>query len=427
MKTGLSFAILIAMAMPVAFVLIGATFAFMLFESNFRVLAVLPGVMFSGLEVFDLLAIPLFILLGEIMNAGSITRKLINAALLLLGRIPNALAYVCLTANLMLASIVGSATAQIAIMTKTMVGEMEREGYPKGFSVALTAAAGILGPIIPPSMPFILYGVIAQVSVADMFLAGILPGILLFAGLALLITLRRPQRESSSNTSPTTARDLGVSPGRVLLEALAALSIPAVIVIGISFGIVTPTESAVLAVAIALVVGGLVFRDLTWRDFPLMLSRTAQGSGLVLILIASAKVFGWVLTYYHVPQAIAGALQIMTTDPTVFMLLVFAFCLVVGAFLDGIAAMIILVPILLPVATGVYGVNPVHFGVVVCMTFAIGLLTPPVGLGLYISAAISGLAIMQIVRDIAPFVALTIVVVALIAAFPVLTLTLLGY
>ena len=147
----------------------------------------------------------------------------------------------------------------------------------------------------------------------------------------------------------------------------------------------------------------------------------------MLILIASAKVFGWVLTYYHVPQAIAGALQIMTTDPTVFMLLVFAFCLVVGAFLDGIAAMIILVPILLPVATGVYEVNPVHFGVVVCMTFAIGLLTPPVGLGLYISAAISGLPIMQIVRDIAPFVALTIVVVALIAAFPVLTLTLLGY
>ncbi len=424
MKTGLSFAILIAMAMPVAFVLIGATFAFMLFESNFRVLAVLPGVMFSGLEVFDLLAIPLFILLGEIMNAGSITRKLIDAARLALGRIPNALAYVCLTANLMLASIVGSATAQIAIMTKTMVGEMERDGYPKGFSVALTAAAGILGPIIPPSMPFILYGVIAQVSVADMFLAGILPGILLFAGLALLITLRRPRRDADLKALQAAARDPAVPATRVLLEALAALSIPAVIVIGITFGIVTPTESAVLAVAIALVVGGLIFRDLSWRDFPQMLSRTAQGSALVLILIAAAKVFGWVLTYYHVPQAIAGALQMMTTDPTLFMLLVFAFCLVVGAFLDGIAAMIILVPILLPVATGIYGVNPVHFGVVVCMTFAIGLLTPPVWLGLYISAAISGLPMMQIVRDITPFVALTIVVVALIAAFPALTLAL---
>lgn len=260
MKTGLSFAILIAMAMPVAFVLIGSTFAFMLFESNFRVLAVLPGVMFSGLEVFDLLAIPLFILLGEIMNTGSITRKLIDAARLLLGRVPNGLAYVCLTANLVLASIVGSATAQIAIMTKTMVGEMERDGYPKGFSVALTAAAGILGPIIPPSMPFILYGVIAQVSVADMFLAGVLPGILLFAGLALLITIRRPRRDIDLDALQSAARQPEISALRVLLEALAALSIPAVIVLGITLGIVTPTESAVLAVAIAVIIGGPVFR-----------------------------------------------------------------------------------------------------------------------------------------------------------------------
>lgn len=427
MKTGLSFAILIAMGMPVAFVLIGATFAFMMFESNFRVLAVLPNVMFSGLEVFDLLAIPLFILLGEIMNAGSITRKLIDAALLLLGRIPNALAYVCLTANLMLASIVGSATAQIAIMTKTMVGEMERDGYPKGFSVALTAAAGILGPIIPPSMPFIIYGVIAQVSVADMFLAGILPGFLLFVGLAALITIRKPRRAVDSDKAPQNRSKPSASATRILLEASAALSIPAVIVFGISFGIVTPTESAVLAVAIAIFVGGVVFGDLSLRDFPQMLSRTAQGSSLVLILIASAKVFGWVLTYYHVPQAIAGALQMMTTDATIFMLLVFAFCMLVGAFLDGIAAMIILVPILLPVATGVYGVDPIHFGVVVCMTFAIGLLTPPVGLGLYISAAISGLPIMKIVQDITPFILLTSAVVALVAAFPVFTLALFGF
>lgn len=425
MKTGLSFAILIAMAMPVGFVLIGATFAFMLFESNFRVMLVLPGVMFSGLEVFDLLAIPLFILLGEIMNAGSITRKLIDAARLMLGRVPNGLAYVCLTANLMLASIVGSATAQIAIMTKTMVGEMERDGYPKEFSAALTAAAGILGPIIPPSMPFILYGVIAQVSVADMFLAGILPGIMLFAGLALLITIRQPRRNIDIEALQAAPRPK-VSAMRVMLEASAALSIPAVIVLGITFGIVTPTESAVLAVAIAVVVGGLVFGDLKLRDFPGMLSRTAQGSALVLFLIAAAKVFGWVLTYYHVPQVIAGALQMMTTNTTLFMLLVFAFCLLVGAFIDGIAAMIILVPILLPVATGVYGVNPIHFGVVVCMTFAIGLLTPPVGLGLYISTAISGLPMTKIVRDITPFVALTIVVVGLIAVFPALTLALFG-
>ncbi|AUM75161.1 TRAP transporter large permease [Paracoccus jeotgali] len=420
--TGVMFAGLLAIGMPVAFVLLAAAFVFMFATGNFAVLDAIPQILFSGLEVFDLLAIPLFILLGELMNSGGITTRLIAAAKLILGRLPHALAYVCLTANLMLASIMGSATAQIAVMTRVMVPEMEQDGYSRGFATALTAAAGMLGPVIPPSMIFIIYGVIAQVSVADMFIAGILPGILLFALLVLLVTLRAPrQTVHSENAAPAQPAD----PWRVLGAAAAGLLIPVVIVLGISFGVVTPTESAALATAIAVILGVAVYRALHWRDVSGILTRTALNSALVLFLIATAKVFGWLLTYAHVPQELATFLQGMTSNATVFLLLVFLLGIGIGAFLDGIAALIIMVPILLPMATAIYGIDPIHFGVVICMTLTIGLLTPPVGTGLYIAVAVVDLPFLTLVREILPFVLVTMLVVVLIALWPALTLWLL--
>lgn len=416
--TAAVFVFLLLVGMPVAFVLIASTLAFMFFGGSFRALEILPQVLFSGLEVFDLLAIPLFILLGEMMNAGGITRRLIAAARVLLGRLPNALAYVCLTANLMLASIMGSATAQIAVMTRVMVPEMERDGYGRGFSTALTAAAGMLGPVIPPSMIFIIYGVVAQVSVGQMFLAGILPGLLLFAMLSLLITLRAPRRDLTiAEKSAATAGPVQ-HPGRVLAAAAVGLTIPAVIVLGISFGVVTPTESAALALGLALLIGMGVYRDLHLRDLPDILTRTALNSALVLFLIAAAKVFGWVLTYNRVPQEMAQFLQELTTDPTVFLLLVFIFAIAVGAIIDGIAALIVMVPILLPIATSVYGVDPIHFGIVICMTLTIGLLTPPVGTGLYIAAAVAEVDFLPLVRETVPFVLVTMLMVVLVVVFP---------
>jgi tripartite ATP-independent transporter DctM subunit len=414
--TGVAFAGFLAIGMPVAFVLLAATFVSMFAMDNFLVLDVLPQILFSGLEVFDLLAIPLFILLGELMNEGGITKRLIAAARLLLGRLPNALAYVCLTANLMLASIMGSATAQIAIMTRVMVPQMERDGYSRGFATALTAGAGMLGPVIPPSMIFIIYGVVAQVSVAEMFVGGILPGLLLFAFLVLLIIVRAPRRTAVAETAPTT-------PGNALVTlgaAVAGLSIPVVIVFGISFGVVTPTESAALATGLAVFLGSVVYRDLKLAHLPGALSRTALNSALVLFLIATAKVFGWLLTYNQIPQAMAQVLQSMTSSGPIFLLLVFLLAIAVGAILDGIAALIIMVPILLPIATSVYGLDPIHFGVVICMTLTIGLLTPPVGTGLYIASAVAGLPFIKLVREITPFVLVTMLVVVLVALFPVL-------
>lgn len=420
--TGVMFAALLTIGMPVAFVLLAAAFVFIFVTGNFAVLDAIPQILFSGLEVFDLLAIPLFILLGELMNSGGITTRLIAAAKLILGRLPHALAYVCLTANLMLASIMGSATAQIAVMTRVMVPEMEQDGYSRGFATALTAAAGMLGPVIPPSMIFIIYGVIAQVSVADMFIAGIVPGILLFALLVLLVTLRAPRQTAQSEKATPVQHS---EPWHVISAAAAGLLIPVVIVLGISFGVVTPTESAALATAIAVILGVAVYRALHWRDVSGILTRTALNSALVLFLIATAKVFGWLLTYAHVPQELAKFLQEMTSNATVFLLLVFLLGIGVGAFLDGIAALIIMVPILLPMATTIYGIDPIHFGVVICMTLTIGLLTPPVGTGLYIAVAVVDLPFLTLVREILPFVLVTMLVVVLVAIFPILTLSLL--
>lgn len=419
--TGISFALLLAIGMPVAFVLLASAFVFIFVTGNYTVLDSIPQILFSGLEVFDLLAIPLFILLGELMNSGGVTIRLITAAKLILGRLPHALAYVCLTANLMLASIMGSATAQIAVMTQVMCPEMERDGYSRGFSTALIAAAGMLGPVIPPSMIFIIYGVIAQVSVADMFIAGIIPGLLLFGFLVLLIILRAPRQDAQGPADDVAAEESS-EPWRIIGAAAAGLLIPVVIVLGISFGIVTPTESAVLATAIALFLGSVIYRTLRWSDLSGILTRTALNSAMVLFLIATAKVFGWLLTYAHVPQGLAQILQDMTSNATVFLLLVFLLCIVIGAFLDGLAALIIIVPILLPVATTVYGIDPVHFGVVTCMTLTIGLLTPPVGTGLYIAAAVADLRFLTLVREILPFILVTIFVVVLVAIFPALTL-----
>lgn len=413
--TGLSFAALLLTGMPIAFVLIGATFVFLAMEGRLPVLGALPQIAFGSVETFDLLAIPLFVMLGEIMNEGGLTRRIVRAARAWLVRVPHDLAVVNLTANLALAAIMGSATAQMAVMTRTMVPEMERAGYDRGYATALTASAGLLGPIIPPSMMFIIFGVVAQVSIADMFRAGIVPGLVLFAlmlGLALWQATRNHDEARSQEVPFEGSRWQATLPG------LATMAIPAVIIGGISWGVFTPTESAAVAIVVALVLGGLVFRDLSWRSFPAMLDRTVTNTAIVLFLIMTAKIFGWVLTYNQVPQAVAAFIASLTADPTVFMILIMLTLIGVGMFLDGIAALIIMVPILLPVATGTFGIDPIQFGVMVSLTLILGLLTPPVGAGLYIAASISGVSIARLSWLVAPYVLASIAVILLVILVP---------
>lgn len=413
--TGLSFLALMLSGMPIAFVLIGSTLVFLFFAGKLQLLSALPQIAFGSVENFDLLAIPLFVLLGEIMNESGLTRRIIIAVRVWLTRVPHNLVIVNLISNLALAAIMGSATAQMAVMTRVVVPEMEKDGYDRGYSASLTAAAGLLGPIIPPSMIFIIFGVIAQVSIADMFTAGIVPGFVLFAFILVLALL-----QARKNHTPIEGGAFHVAGSRIAatIPGLATMTIPAVIVGGISFGLFTPTESAAAAIVVALFFGIVVFRELPLVSLPRIIDRTVGNSAVVLFLILAAKIFGWVLTFNQIPQHVADFIVSLTDNPTVFLLLIVLFLSLVGMFLDGIAALIILTPILLPVAIKQYGIDPIQFGVVTGLTLVLGLLTPPVGTGLYIAAALSNVSIMKLSRLLLPYVAATFVVILMVVFMP---------
>lgn len=416
MITGLAFLTLLLLRVPIGFVLLGSSIAFMLASGNLRLLAATPQILFNGLEVYGLLAIPLFVLLGEIMNEGGITGRLITAARVWLRRVPNELSYVSLFSNLMLASILGSATAQIAVMSRVMVPSMEQAGYDRSYAAAITAAGGLLGPIIPPSMAFIMYGVVSQVSIGRLFIGGIIPGLLLFTFMCIYIALRGAKARDGMEHIQAEPPDS--SKWRATRNALLSLSIPAIIVGGISLGIVTPTESAALAIFAAILLGGLCFRELKWKSIPGILERTTMNSALVFFLIVSANIFGFVLIYNQIPNQVAAVVQGFTQDPTVFLVLVFLLLVLVGVVLDAFAALIILVPILLPMAQNSYGIDPIHFGVVVCLTLMLGLLTPPVGAGLYVAAATSRVEIMSLSRALFPFFLIAALVILVVIFFP---------
>lgn len=413
--TGLSFLTFMLAAMPIAFVLLAATFVFVLTTGNLQILNSVPQILFGSVESFDLLAIPLFVLLGEIMNESGLTRRIIIAARVWLKSLPHNLVIVNLISNLALAAIMGSATAQMAVMSRVVVPEMEKDGYDRGYAASITASAGLLGPIIPPSMVFIIYGVLAQVSIAEMFMAGIVPGVLLFAlilGIALCQAGKHRQQDFTAAPLPTGSRLKATLPG------LATLLIPLTIIGGISLGIFTPTESAAVAIVVALIFGGVVFREMSFRRIPVIIDRTVTNTAIVMFLIMAAKVFGWVLTFNQIPQAVAAFIVSLTADPTIFMLLIMLALMVVGMFLDGIAALIILTPILLPVAMSNYGIDPIQFGVMMSMTLVLGLLTPPVGTGLYIAAALSDIPITRLSQLVAPYILAAILVILMVIFVP---------
>ena len=416
MITGLAFLILLLLRVPIGFVLLGSSITFILASGNLRLLAATPQILFNGLEVYGLLAIPLFILLGEIMNEGGITGRLITAARVWLRRVPNELSFVSLFSNLMLASILGSATAQIAVMSRVMVPSMEQAGYDRSYAAAITAAGGLLGPIIPPSMAFIMYGVVSQVSIGRMFIGGIIPGLLLFAFMCAYIAMRGSK--ASAGVEPVATQEAAGGRWQATKNALLSLSIPAIIVGGIALGIVTPTESAALAIFAATLLGAIVFGELKWSSIPGILERTTVNSALVFFLIVSANIFGFVLIYNQVPNQVAAVVQGFTQNPTLFLVLVFLLLVLVGIVLDAFAALIILVPILLPMAQNSYGIDPIHFGVVVCLTLMLGLLTPPVGAGLYVAAATSRVEIMALSRALLPFFLIAALVILVVIFFP---------
>lgn len=326
-----------------------------------------PSQMFGGVDSYGLIAIPLFILIGEIMGSGGITRRLVDLAMGFVGAVRGGLAYVNVLANMMLASIIGSATAQVAIMSKIMVPEMEKQGYDKTFAAGVTVYGGMLGPIIPPSVMFVVYSVLAQVAVGDMLMAGILPGILLTVLFFIVIAcmgLVYNYPRSEKKTLRERARTIAL--------ASPTLLIPIVIVGSILAGIANPTESAAVGAVVSALVGRFVTRELRFSMLPQILLRSAVYSAIVLFLVAAAAVFSWLLIYGKVPQAAAAWIQTVAKDPVSFLLITNVILLVIGTVIDGIPGLIMTVPILLPIATEIYHIDPRHFGVVVVVNLVLG-------------------------------------------------------
>ncbi|MCY4227604.1 MAG: TRAP transporter large permease [Gammaproteobacteria bacterium] len=417
--TPLIFCLLLFGTVPIAIVLALSAIVYIAESGNLILFDSFAQQMFSGLENYGLLAIPLFMLTGELMNAGGITERLIRVARVFVGGFRGGLAWINIVSNMFMAAIIGSAVSQIAIMSRAMVPAMAEEGYDPGFAAATTAAGGLLAPVIPPSMLFIIYGVLAQIPIGDMFLAGIIPGVMMFLGFAAVITIL-------GWTSPFPRKDWMSARESVkaLIESLPAALIPASIIVAILFGVATPTESAAIASVIAFLLGKFVYRHLKASDLRTVFVRTARNSALVIFMIATANVFGWVIIYEAIPQKLAALITVITADPFMFLLIVNGVLLLVGMLIDGIAAIILVTPILLPIAMGSYGISPYQFGVVISINLILGLLTPPVGVGLYIASAMSEVKPVQIFRALWPFLLATLIVLLLLSRFPGLSTSL---
>ena len=420
MTTGLFFLAVMLLGVPIGvclclagIVYIFATDATVLFQS-------FPSQMFGGVDSYGLIAIPLFILIGEIMGSGGITRRLVDLAMGFVGAVRGGLAYVNVLANMMLAAIIGSATAQVAIMSKIMVPEMEKQGYDKTFAAGVTVYGGMLGPIIPPSVMFVVYSVLAQVAVGDMLMAGILPGILLTVLFFIVIAcmgLVYNYPRSEKKTLRERARTIAL--------ASPTLLIPIVIVGSILAGIANPTESAAVGAVVSALVGRFVTRELRFSMLPQILLRSAVYSAIVLFLVAAAAVFSWLLIYGKVPQAAAAWIQTVAKDPVSFLLITNVILLVIGTVIDGIPGLIMTVPILLPIATEIYHIDPRHFGVVVVVNLVLGLMSPPVGLSFFVAAAVTGAKPGKMFLVTLPFFLICCAALVLLSLFPSLSLGLL--
>lgn len=420
MITSLFFLAVMFLGVPIGVCLCLAGIVYIFDTDAMVLLQSFPPQMFGGVDSYGLIAIPLFILIGEIMGSGGITRRLVELAMGFVGAVRGGLAYVNVLANMMLASIIGSATAQVAIMSKIMVPEMEKQGYDKTFAAGVTVYGGMLGPIIPPSVMFVVYSVLAQVAVGDMLTAGILPGILLtllffvvIACMGLIYDYPRSERKTLAERA------------RTIVRASPTLLIPIVIVGSILAGMANPTESAAVGAVVSALVGRYVTREFRYAMLPQILLRSAVYSAIVLFLVAAAAVFSWLLIYGKVPQAAASWIQTVAKDPVSFLLITNVILLVIGTVIDGIPGLIMTVPILLPIATDVYHIDPRHFGVVVVVNLVLGLMSPPVGLSFFVAAAVTGAKPGKMFMVTMPFFLICCAALVLLSLFPGLSLGLL--
>ncbi|UFN47364.1 TRAP transporter large permease [Roseomonas sp. OT10] len=373
-----------------------------------------PLTLVSNVDTAVLITVPLFVLAGELMNQGGLTHRLIGWSSAMVGHMRGSLGQVGILTNLVMSGISGSAVADATATGGLLIPAMKREGYRPGFAAAVIAAGAMLGPIIPPSIPMIVYAVTANVSIGKLFLAGIVPGLLMAAGYMVLCAIIARRRGYAAR--PRSSWGERITATRT---AIWALAIPVLIILGIRSGIVTETEAAGVICAYALVVGFLVYRDLKGRELGQVLYAAGRTSAVILFLLAAAGPFAWLLNEAHIATAISGAILSLSSDPLVILLVVNLVLLAVGMILEPLPALVMFVPTLLPIQAQL-GLDPVHFAMVVIMNLMIGMLHPPIGLLIFVTSAVGRVPIWPVAMEALPFLGWSLAVLGLITLFPAL-------
>jgi C4-dicarboxylate transporter DctM subunit len=410
------FIVLLFGGMQIPFAIAFASFIALLVSD--MPLILIPQRIIAGIDSFSLLAVPFFLLAGEVMKTGGLSKRLVRFANALIGHITAGLPMVLVLSATFFAAISGSAPATTASIGSIMIPEMEKKNYPKPFAAGLAAAAGPIGQMIPPSIPMVIWAVIANVSIVRMFLGGILPG-LLMAG-ALMLVSRFLSKKHVYGTSEVKAPRSEVIAS--FKDGIWALMTPVIILGGIYSGVFTPTEAAAVAVAYGFFVGFFVYKELKLSELPDILYGCLKSTAIVIFVVAVASLFGWIMANEMIAPKIVQSILSITTDKYLLLLILNLLLLLIGCFMDNIAAMIILSGVLISLAAQT-GVDPVHFGVIVVINFAIGMVTPPLGYSLFVGASISDQSIETVARAVWPFIAVEIVVLAILTYCPWVVLT----
>lgn len=402
------FLLLLLVGMPVVFVLGLAAAATLILTQPDIPLTIVSQRMYDGLNSFTIMAIPFFVFAGAIMDAGGISRRIVDLATALVGWIVGSLLMVSVVAATGLAAISGSGSADVAAVSSIMQPELRRRKYDVDFAAAIIACAGSLAQIIPPSLMMVVVALVSNLSVGAMFLAGVLPGLLTVPGLLASAYLHaRRGGPQYHDTEPFDFARLR----RAFRASLPALGMPVIIVGGIVGGVFTPTEAASVAVLYGLLIALFVYRALTWRELPALVLRASALSAAVMMIVATASIFGWLVASANVPAILAAWIKSVSSEPWTYLLMVNVLLMLIGMFMESLAAILILVPVLMPIAV-YFGIDPVHFGVVVVMNFAIGMVTPPYGITLFVASSIAERNIIQVSRRILwPWAMMTLVLI----------------
>ena len=411
----LSLLFLFALNAPIAIAIGVASLLGILIQGNFPLMMVIQK-MFGGMDSFHLMAVPLFMFTGVIMEAGGISRRIIDFANALVGWLPGGLAAVTIVSAMFFAGISGSAAADAAAVGAILIPAMKKSGYESDFAAAVQASGGSIGVIIPPSIPMIIFGFLTGASIGQLFAGGILPGVLIGLSLIAVATVIS-KKKGYAATSAFAVKEIWVTFKRALL----ALGAPVIILGGILFGIFTATESAAVAVVYALLVGMLVYKKIKFRDLFPLFRDGAITSAIVMFIIATASVFSWIAAIEDIPARLAGSLLGLTHDPTYLMLLINLILLIAGTFVETTASLILLVPMITAMLPSL-GVDMIQLGVIVVTNLAIGMLTPPMGICLIVSCSISGDSLAAISRRIVPFLGVLLIDLLIISFYSPLTM-----